>query len=398
MKQWKRKGAHKLIYINLKIIKKHDSIIEKGFVRTKGGLFSEINSMDNFVAKEKEEILNCDGLKIVPGFVDAHCHIGMWENGLNFEGADGNEETDPVCPHLRAIDGINPADDAFRDAVKAGVTTVVTGPGSANPIGGTFAAIRTFGNCVDSMIIKQPVGMKFALGENPKAIYNEKGQFPTTRMAVAALIRENMEKAKRYLERLRLMESDPSIEVDYNMKLEAFKPLFERRMKAFFHCHRADDICTAIRIAKEFKLDLVLVHATEANKLKKKQLTGSKLIIGPLICDRLKPELKNHSIEGFVELIEAGLCVAICSDHPVVPSNYLLQTCANLAKFGVPKLEILKLITQRPAEICGIFNKVGSIEEFKRANFVAFNKEDDIFSAYVEPKFVVVDGKVVVKN
>lgn len=385
-----------MVYINLKIIKNHANIIEKGFVRTKGCLFSEVDSMDNFV-EGKEKVLNCEGLKIVPGFVDAHCHIGMWENGLNFEGADGNEETDPVCPHLRAIDGINPADDAFFDAVKAGITTVITGPGSANPVGGTFAAIKTCGSCVDEMIIRQPVGMKFALGENPKAIYNEKGQFPTTRMAVAALIRENLEKAKRYLSRLRLMESDPSIEVDYNIKLEAFKPLFERKMKAFFHCHRADDICTAVRIAKEFKLDLVLVHATEA-ELVKNRLGNLKLVVGPLVCDRLKPELKNHSVAGVARLIEEGFFVAVCSDHPVVPVNYLAQTCATLAKFGVPKLEILKLITQRPAEICGVFDKVGSIEKFKRANFVAFKEEDDVFSAYVEPKFVVVDGKVVVKN
>ena len=386
-----------MVYINLKIIKKHDDIVTKGFVRVKNGLIDEVDSMDNFVEKDSEEVLNFEGLKIVPGFVDAHCHVGMWENGLNFEGADGNEETEPVCSNLNAIDGVNPADDAFFDALKAGVTTVVTGPGSANPVGGTFTAIKTFGNCVDKMIIKNPVGMKFALGENPKNVYNEKGQFPTTRMAVAAIIRENLEKARRYFRRFRLAEDDPSMEPDYDMKLEAFRPLLERKIKAFFHCHRADDICTAIRIAREFDLDLVLVHATEAFLIKN-FVSDLKLICGPLICDRLKPELKNHSVRGFVELIKEGFSVAICSDHPVVPVNYFAQMGAYLVKFGVSKLEILKIITQRPAEICGIFNKVGSIEKFKIANFVAFKVDDDVFSPYVEPKFVVLDGEVVIRN
>lgn len=385
-----------MVFINAKIVKKFDEIVEKGFVRVKNGLIDEIGFMDEFV-EVTEEVIDCEGLKIVPGFVDAHCHVGIWENGLNFEGADGNEETDPVCSHLRAIDGINPADDGFFDAVKAGITTVVVCPGSANPVGGDCVAMDTFGNCVDEMVVKQPIGIKFALGENPKSVYNEKGQNPTTRMAVAALIRETLIKAQHYLKRVQFAKNDISIMPEFDFKLEVLKPLLERKMKAFFHCHRADDICTAIRIANEFNLDFVLIHATEGYLIKN-LLKGVNLIAGPLICDRLKPELKNHSVEGFAELVKNGCSVAFCSDHPVVPVNYLLHSCSVLLKYGLSKMDVLKLLTQKPAEICGIFDKVGSIEKFKFANFSAFKLQDDIFSASSEPEFVLINGKIVFKK
>lgn len=387
-----------MVFGNAKIFKKKFDVLNSGFIRTKDGYIDEVDSMENFVHCENEEFVDCSGLEIVPGFVDCHCHIGMWENGLNFEGADGNEETEPICSHLRAIDGINPFDDAFVDAFKAGITTVVTGPGSANPIGGSFAALKTVGNCVDEMAIKPSVGIKFALGENPKNVYDEKGQFPTTRMAVAALIRETLEKARRYLIKCEEAKRDLSVdEPDYDIKLESLKPLLRREVKAFFHCHRTDDIFTAIRIAKEFDLDLVLVHATEGHLIGQ-SLKDVKIISGPLICDRLKPELKNHSVDGVFELFNKVADLCICTDHPVVPVNFFLQSCAGLKKRGLSSYDVLSLITQKPAEICGIFDKVGSIEKFKCANFVAFKQGDDFFSSYTEPKFVVIDGKIVFEN
>ncbi len=390
-----------MIFFNAKIFKTSDEIIEKGFIKTKNEFISEVSCNQNELNfnSSNETFINCDGLKIVPGFVDSHCHVGMWENGLNFEGDDGNEETDPVCCHLRAIDGINPLDESFCEALKAGITTIVTGPGSANPIGGNFIALKTFGNCVDDMIVKNSVGIKFALGENPKNVYHEKGEFPTTRMAIAAIIRETLKKAQQYKKRIIESKTEDlsSEEPDFDFKLESLISLLNREVKAFFHCHRSDDIFTAIRIAKEFNLDYVLVHATEAHLVLNK-LINSKIICGPLVCDKLKPELKNHSVSGIANLFKAKLNIALCSDHPVVPSSFFLPTCAILKKYGLCENDILKLITQAPAIICGIFDKVGSIEKQKYANFVAFNATDDIFSCYVEPKFVVLDGKIVYNN
>lgn len=385
-----------MVFCNARVFKKYGDELESGFIKVNDGLIKTVDFMNNFI-DDGDEILDCRGLKIVPGFIDAHCHIGMWENGLNFEGADGNEETDPICSHLRAIDGVNPQDDAFFDALSSGVTTVVTGPGSANPIGGSFIAMKTFGQCVDDMLVNDFVGVKFALGENPKSVYNEKGEFPTTRMAVAALIRENLAKTRHYLRRWKIAEDDVSMEPDYDLKLESLKAVVNKKVNAFFHCHRMDDIFTAIRISNEFNLKLVLVHATEGHLIKNK-LKNVEIVAGPLVCDRLKPELRNHSVDGVLELLNFGAKLAICTDHPVVPVNYFLQTCANLVKRGVKRAEVLKLITQNPAEICGIFNKVGSIECGKFANFVAFKCNDDIFSSYVDPVFVVSDGEVVFKN
>ena len=185
-----------MLYINAKIFKTPWDVIDNGFVWAENGIIKKVDDMKK--CPDNSNVVDCSGLKIYPGFVDAHSHIGMWEDGLDFEGNDGNEETDPILPQLRAIDAVNPMDNCFKEALKAGITTVVTGPGSANPIGGSFVAMKTAGKCVDEMIVKNPVGIKFALGENPKNVYNDKGQTPMTRMGVAALIREQLEKARRY--------------------------------------------------------------------------------------------------------------------------------------------------------------------------------------------------------
>ncbi len=383
-----------MIYTNAKIFKTPYEIISKGFILVENGIIKQVGSMEN--CPNCDNCVNLDGLEVYPGFIDAHSHIGMWEDGIDFEGSDGNEETDPVLPQLRAIDSINPMDYCFKEAVNAGITTVVTGPGSANPIGGSFVAMKTYGNCVDEMIIKDPVGIKFALGENPKKVYSEKEQMPITRMGIVALIREQLKKAERYkmdLEKIK-KNNDSLNEIEFDFKCESLLGLLDRKIKAFFHCHRADDIYTAIRIAKEFNLDYVLVHVTEGHLIAK-SLNGVNIISGPIIFDRSKPELKNQRTYNTAKLVENNANVAICTDHPVVPSQYILLSCAIAMKNGLSKEQAISSITKTAAEVCGIYDKVGSIEKGKLANFVAFRLNEDIFSPFSEPKYVVIDGNIV---
>ncbi len=382
-----------MVYKNVKIFVDENEYIENGFIFFEDGIIKKVGDMKDFKKQYEEKgFEDLKGYKIYPGFVEAHNHIGMWESGLCFEGADGNEETDPITPNFRAIDAVNPKDEAFSLALEAGVTTVITGPGSANPIAGSFVALKTYGDCIDEMVIKNPVGIKFALGENPKTTYNEKDMTPMTRMGIAALIREQLEKAKRYKEKLN-DEDKP----EYDAKCEALIPLLERKIKAFFHCHRADDIFTAIRIAKEFNLDLTLVHATEGYLIAK-YLKNVDIISGPIISDLSKPEVKQASEKNPFILYENKAIVSICTDAPVFPIQYLNLCCAVAVRNGLEKEKAILSITKNSAKVCGIFDKVGSIEKDKVANFAIFKMEEDIFSVYVRPSFVVVDGEIVYKK
>ncbi|MEG2597359.1 MAG: amidohydrolase, partial [Oscillospiraceae bacterium] len=260
-----------IINANIKTMEEND--YKNGYIQVLDGKIAAVGNMEN--VPSDEEIYDAKRKHLYPGFIDAHCHLGMWEDSIGFEGDDGNEETDPITPHLRAIDAINPLDRTFEEAVRGGITTVLTGPGSANPIGGQWLAMKTKGRRIDNMVLNAAIGMKFALGENPKNVYNEKNLSPNTRMATAALIREQLKKAERYLADLRRAEDDEDCDnPEFDMKCEALIPVLKREQKAFFHAHRADDIFTAIRIAKEFSLDLVICHGTE----------------GHLIADFLKEE------------------------------------------------------------------------------------------------------------
>ena len=382
-----------MIYKNVEIFIDEKISIENGFVYVKDGLIKKVGSMEEYDGLyTKEEEIDLSGFKLYPGFIDAHNHIGMWETGLGFEGDDGNEETDPITSNFRAIDGCNTKDVAFSLALKEGITTVVLGPGSSNPIAGSFVALKTYGECIDEMIIKNPVGIKFALGENPKSVYKEKEISPTTRMGIAALIREQLEKSKRYLEKQNEEEKP-----DFDVKSESLIPLLKRKIKAFFHCHRVDDIFTAIRIAKEFDLDFSLVHATEGY-LVFRYLKGVDVITGPIITDLGKVELKNASEKNPSILAENGSCVSICTDAPVFPIQYLKLCCACAIKNGLTFDRAVLAITKNAAKSCGIFDFVGSVEEGKIANFAIFKKDEDIFSIYVEPSFVVIDGRIVFKK
>lgn len=377
--------------------------IPTGYVRISGTTITAVGA--GAVQPEPgEETINLNGAAVYPGFIDSHTHLGMWEDGLAFEGDDGNEETDPVTPQLRAIDAINPLDRCFREALASGVTTVITGPGSANPIGGQMAALKTSGTCVDKMIVKAPVAIKMALGENPKSVYNGKNQTPMTRMATAALIREQLFKAKSYLDDLEKAEDsmhnpDPDVEEfekpEFDIKCEALLPALRREIPVHFHAHRADDIFTAIRLGKEFQLDYVIIHGTEAHLIADILAEEkAKILSGPFLSDRSKPELRNLTAQSPGLLSQAGLCPSIVTDHPVIPIQYL-RLCAGLAAAeGMDREEALKAITVYPAQLCGLEDRVGTIAPGKDADLTVF--EGDPLALGVKPTQVYVNGKRVV--
>ena len=347
---------------------------------------------------ENAEIIDANGYIVTPGFVDGHCHIGMWEEGIGFEGEDGNEDVEPITPQLRAIDAINPMDQGFLDAIEGGVTTAVTGPGSANVIGGTFLAMKTYGKRVDDMVIKDPVAMKIAFGENPKRVYNEQHKSPVTRMAIAALLRETLYEAKQYMEDLEESKEDPDKTPDFDLKLEALLPVMRKEIHLKAHAHRADDIFTALRIAKEFDLDITLDHCTEGHLIVEElKEAGKSCLIGPTFGSRVKYELKNKSFETPKILFDAGIKIAIITDSNVIPIQHI-PMCAGMAvKAGLPEEEAWKSITINPAEITGIADRVGSLEVGKDADIAIF-KGNPLLDTDYETVMTIIDGKVVYKN
>ena len=346
-------------------------VIERGFVQIEGGTIKAVGPM-SALPREDGPVLDAEGGHILPGFVDAHCHLGMCGNALGFEGDDVNEMTDPCTPQLRAIDGFNPLDRCLEEAREGGVTTVLTGPGSANPIAGQFLAIKTNGRWVDQMVLKAPAAMKFAMGENPKGVYNERKESPMTRMATASIIRENLSKALEYRDKQEKAGEDPEEDMpDFDAKLEALLPVVNGLLPAHFHAHRADDIATAVRIAKEFGLRYVIVHGTEGH-LVARQLAeeGAAVITGPNLSDRSKPELANLTLENTALLAKAGVKVAICTDHPEIPIQYLPQCAALAVRGGMEEEAALAAITRSAAEIAGIGDRVGTLTPGKDADVV----------------------------
>lgn len=345
--------------------------IADGYLRF-GAAIEEMGPMEQYVSKAGEEVLDADGKWLLPGFVDIHTHLGLFGDGVGFEAEDCNESTDPITPQLRVIDGINPMDRTFEEARNGGVTAVIVAPGSANPIAGQAAAIRTYGRRIDDMILKAPVAMKFALGENPKSTYNDRDETPVTRMATAALIRENLRKAQEYRMKQQLAQEDPDFDApDFDMKLEALVPVLNREIQAHFHAHRLDDIFTAIRIAKEFDLDYVIIHGTEAylapDIMAQEQ---ARVVTGPNLLDRCKPELRNMSFSGPVVLTHHGVLCSICTDHPETPLQYLPLCAAMAMRSGLTRQEALAAITIQPARIAGLDKQIGSLEVGKDADLV----------------------------
>ena len=332
------------------------------------------------------------GLHIYPGFVEAHCHIGLDGSGIGFEGDDCNEMTDILTPQLRAIDGINPMDPTFREAALAGITTVCTGPGSANVLGGTFTAIKTVGKRVDKMIVKKEVAMKCAFGENPKRCYKDKNNY--SRMSTASKLREMLLKAKEYDRKVTAAAEDESKLPPLDVKLEALRPVLHRELPLKAHAHQANDIFTALRIAQEFNVKLTLEHVTEGHlivdELKDEPVP---MAVGPSLTHASKFELRNKTFETPGILAAAGCQISIITDSPVIPQQYL-PLCAGLAiKSGMKEWDALKAITINAAKHIGIEDRVGSLEIGKDADMLVI--EGSCFEVSAQPEVVIIDGKVV---
>ena len=354
-----------------------------GDFRIDKGVFTEVGK--NLTANEGEDVQDLNGLYVFPGLVESHCHLGMEETAIRFEGDDVNEITDPITPNMRGIDGCNPMDETVELALKGGVTTVAAGPGSANVLGGTFFAYKTKGNCIDEMTIQNPIAMKAAFGENPKRCYQ--GKKIDTRMQISALLRETLEKTKEYL-----AKKEAGKDVAYDQKLEAMIPVVKRELPLKCHAHRADDILTAIRIAKEENIKITLDHVTDARCiLPQIKESGFPCICGPALTHKSKFELANMSFETPNELYKAGILFSIITDSPVIPQQYLSLSAALAAKAGLPEYEAIKAITINPAKILGLDNRVGSIKVGKDADFVICTK--NILDTQNEIQSVYVDGK-----
>lgn len=358
--------------INGNVLTMDGLTIPSGYVAVSGDQIARVGPMEECPENWEGETLDAQGGYVLPGLIDAHCHLGMFGDALGFEGDDGNESTDPCTPQLRAIDGVNPLDRCFEEARAAGVTTVLTGPGSANPVAGQFAAIKTTGRWVDAMVVKAPAAMKLALGENPKSVYNERHETPVTRMATASLIRENLRKALEHAEKLERAAADEEEDKpDFDPKLEALLPVVRGELPVHIHAHRADDIATGIRLAKEFSLDYVIVHGTEAHRIPDLLAQeGARVITGPSLGDRSKPELAHMTLENPAILAMHGVKVAICTDHPVIPVQYLPLCAALAVRGGMPPEAALAAITINAAEIAGIGHLVGSLTPGKQADIV----------------------------
>lgn len=347
--------------------------IENGQVLIDGGKIIAVGK--DLKIPEGAEIYDASGCLVTPGFVEGHCHIGIHEEGIRWEGNDTNEYSNPVTPELRAIDGINPRCEAFRLAVRGGVTTAVTGPGSANVLGGTFCALKLAGDCVDDMIIRDPVAMKIAFGENPKGCYGNDGKKrPVTRMAIAATLRDTLARAKRYAAEIEEAEQDPSKRRPYDMQMEALLPVIRKEIPLKAHAHRADDILTALRIAKEFDVEITLDHVTEGHLIAGRlAAAGKPVLVGPSLVSKSKYEIKERTFATAGILHRAGLEICLITDAPVVPLYYL-PLCAGLAvKEGLDEDEAWRAITINPAHAAGIDARVGSLEPGKDADIVIFN-------------------------
>jgi imidazolonepropionase-like amidohydrolase len=364
-----------------------------------GGNFSDADILiDNgkFVCigknlyKAEAKSIDCKGLTALPGIVDAHCHVGIFEDGMGFEGEDGNEATDPVTPQLRAIDAINPDDRGFAEARQYGVTTLVTGPGSANVIGGQFVALKTVGRRIEDMIIKEPAALKAAFGENPKRVYHRQKKSPMTRMATAAIFRESFLDAMEYAKKRASGDKD----APYDFKKETLVKALEGELILKAHAHRADDILTAIRLAREFNLRLSLDHCTEGYLIPEFiRGSGARVVIGPLITERGKIELRNLSVEAPRILYENGIEFAIMTDHPVIPIQYLPVSAAIAVREGLPADIALKSITIHAARACGLENRVGSIEDGKDADLALYS--GDPLDVRSRVKMVLINGNIV---
>ena len=336
---------------------------------------------------ERMQVICAEGMNVFPGFIDAHSHIGICEEKKTGQFDSSNEGTNPVTPYVRAIDAINPMDSAFHNAIAVGITGVMVGPGSSNAIGGQFAFIKTKGRCIDDMIVLAPSAMKIAFGENPMTTYGMNGNIPSTRMGIASLIREELFRARQYL------EGDNS----KDFSIECYRDVFEKKIPLKAHVHRADDILTAIRIAKEFDLELTLDHCTEGHLITEEIVaSGYPAIVGPSLASRNKEEVSLSDFKTAGILQKAGGLVALTTDHPVSRIQYL-PLCAGIAvKEGMTEEGAFRAITIDAARICRVAHRVGSLKVGKDADIVIYkgNPLEIASSVYA----TIIDGKIVWTN
>ena len=380
--------------INARIYTMAGRIIEKGSILVDQGVIIDIG--DNISIPKEAEIIDAKGSIVMPGFIDAHCHVGTFGSGAGPMGIDVNEMSDPITPQVRAIDGINPLDEMIKEGARAGVTTVASGPGSGNVVGGTFLAMKMHGHRIDDMIIKEPLAMKCAFGENPKRVYGNKDKAPMTRMGTASKLRELIMETIEYKEKIQwaVEKNDKSQRPKFDMKLEAMLPVVRREIPLKAHAHQADDIYTAIRIAKEFDLKLTLDHCSEGHLIAEDLAKeGYPAIVGPSFGWKSKFELRHKTFETPKVLVEAGVKVAIMTDSPVIPIEGLAMSAALAHKAGLDEMEALKCITINPAEILDIDCRVGSLEVGKDADLVIWDKHP--FDLQASPIYTIIDGEIV---
>ena len=338
------------------------------------------------VPQEGVQVFDAHGLWVFPGFIDPHSHIGLSQEKTTSQGDETNEGTNPITPCMRAIDAINPMDSAFHNALAAGITTVMAGPGSSNPIGGQFALIKTAGRCIDDMIVMAPAAIKVAFGENPMSCYGPNGNMPSTRMGIASLIREELFRAQQYFAN--------SSDTNKDFAMECYRELFEGKIPLKAHVHRADDIFTAIRIAKEFGLGLTLDHCTEGHLIAEEIAeSGYPAIVGPSLASRSKNEVSLSDFKTAGILQKAGVMVALTTDHPVSRIQYLPLCAALAAKEGWDEWSALRAITIDAARICRVEHRLGSIAVGKDADFAIFNGNP--LEIKTELRATIINGKVV---
>lgn len=379
-----------IIHGNIKTMEERD--YRDGFLSIVDGKIAAIGDMGECpggLLEGDEEVIDAKGQLVMPGIIEAHCHMGITEEKKGMEGDDCNETVDPITPYLRAIDAINPMDAAFNDALQAGITSAMIGPGSSNVVGGQFAFVKTHGRCIDRMVVKAPAAMKIAFGENPKVNYSGQGTSPSTRMAIAAMLREELTKAVSYGKK---KEQEPDMEPDF--RYECWLPVLRGEIPLKAHVHRADDILTAVRIAKEFGLRMTLDHCSEGHLIMEElQEAGFPAIVGPDMASRNKIEVQNMAFKTVGLLAKQGILTAVTTDHPVSKIQFL-PICAGLAvKAGMPKEEGLRSITINAARICGVDERVGSLAVGKDADVVIFDGSP--MEVITRTLCTIIEGKIV---
>lgn len=408
-----------MFIINGKILTmENDQVIENGYIEIEGNRIKEVGDMRGLnkrmeqyrapkrgEGREKQdkkavgldeqefmiqqEIIDAKGALVMPGLIDAHCHVGISEEKWGAVADDCNEMVNPITPYLRAIDGINPMDNAFHDAIMGGITSLMTGPGSSNVVGGQSVFMKTQGRCIDHMLVKSPAAMKIAFGENPKNNYGSSQMMPYTRMAVAAMLREELNKALAYAKQ----KQEGKLE-QTDFRMECWLPVLAKKIPLKAHVHRADDILTAIRIAKEFDLRLTLDHCTEGHLVAEEiAASGFPAIVGPDLTSRSKLEIQNMSFKTAGVLARHGVKVAIMSDHPVSLVRYLPLYAGLTVAQGLKMEEGLKALTINAAEICGVSDKVGSICVGKDADIAIFS--DNPMHTFTRTLYTIIDGRIV---